>query len=178
MKVDGTGTPHLLLLPPPKLHFQEEETDPALPWLCPFALKGHLTTSWWYECIPHGKIILKKSKDDPSHEGKHDLQWSGNLFHCQHNICNIDLPFLSAVAHPSSNDGGMLFFAYLIETWWQNRDPVMSGLVSLHPCFHLHFFADFPALLMGFRKLIFSNGLDYATTATAMPNHISCWHFV
>jgi len=54
----------------------------------------------------------------------------------------------------------------------------MSSLVSLHLHFHLQFFADSQVLLTGFQKLIFSNGLDYATTASTAPSHISCWHFV
>jgi len=152
----------------------------------------------------------KKSKDDPTHEGKHDLQWSGDLFRCQHNIWNADiaawlggvhlgqdadvqmesklsvwlpeawpflpgkvgLPFLSAVAHPSSNDGSVLFFACMVKTCQCNRDPVMSGLVALHPIF-IHIFANSLAFLSSFCKHIFSNGL-----ASVMPNHISCWYFL
>jgi len=33
----------------------------------------------------------KKSKDDPSYVGKHDLQWLGELFQCQHNQRHTDL---------------------------------------------------------------------------------------
>jgi len=54
----------------------------------------------------------------------------------------------------------------------------MSGLISLHPCFRLRFFADSQTLVTGFQKLVFSNGLDYANTAYTAPNHISLWHFV
>jgi len=54
----------------------------------------------------------------------------------------------------------------------------MLRLTNLPPCFHPHFFDDSSALLAGFRKLIFSNGLDYTSTVAVAPNHISSWHFL
>jgi len=93
-------------------------------------------------------------------------------------LANASLPFLSAAANSSSNNGCMLFFACLVKTWQCNSEPVMSGLVALHLHFCPHLFANSPALLTGSHKLVSSSGLDYATTTFAMPNHISCWHFL
>jgi len=90
-EADCPGAAHLPIRLPPILHFQEEEITTAFTWLRPFHPKGSLATSWWYACIPHGKIVLKKSKEDPSHEGKHDLQWSGDLFRCQKSVCHVDI---------------------------------------------------------------------------------------
>jgi len=213
---DSPGEHQIPLPQLPHLRLQLDNAPAALPWLQMFPPTGALQKSWWYECILEDKITFKKSKDDPSHEGKHDLQWSGLLFKKQCNVQSVDivawlgrvhlgpnadlcmeatpsvqlpeewrflpgkvgLPFLSAVAHATSNDGCALFFACLMMTWRRRGDPVMAGIVSLQPYFRPCFFTDSPVLLSGFQKLIFSNGLDYATTTSAAPPPVSCWHFV
>jgi len=66
--------------PHPKLRFHHQAVQEPLPWLRPFAPLPAQAARWWYDCIPLGPITLKRSKDDPAHVGKHELQWSGELF--------------------------------------------------------------------------------------------------
>jgi len=80
----------LLKIPRERFFACSHRFQHTLSWLCSFTPKGSFTASQWYECIPHGKIILKKSKDNPAHKKKHDLLWFEELFLYQCNMQNAD----------------------------------------------------------------------------------------
>jgi len=64
----------------PSLKFVYQVTPQRQHWLQPHMVGEDQGHRGWFDCLPVEMIILKKSKDDPSHAGKHDLQWSGHLF--------------------------------------------------------------------------------------------------
>ncbi len=69
----------------PSLKFVYQEIIPRQHWLQPHTAEEDQGHRGWFDCLPVEAIVLKKSKDDPSHAGKHDLQWSGHLFRSQAN---------------------------------------------------------------------------------------------
>jgi len=85
--------PHL------KLRFHHQVVPEPLPWLHPFALPSAQAAHWWYDCIPLGPITLKRSKDDLAHLGKHNLQWSGELFWNQTNNWVVDIAAMLGGVH-------------------------------------------------------------------------------
>jgi len=203
--------------PHPKLRFHHQTVPEPLPWLRPFTPPSAQAARWWYDCIPLGPITLKRSKDDPAHLGKHDLQWSGKLFRNQTNNRVVDVaamlggvhlgpeavlhlesapsvvlgdewrflpgkvawPFLSAVCDKSRNDDAVLFFNLMLENYTRFGNPILGPTLHLLPQFRRGFFGDSSALMTGFRRLQFHNGLAYADLSPpTLPNHISVWHFL
>jgi len=69
-------------------------------------------------------------------------------------------------------------FYHLFDNYTYNRDPVMVSTIPMLLCFCSQFFKQSRALMVGFKSLTFSYGLDYATTASTFPEHVSFWHFV
>jgi len=90
----------------------------------------------------------------------------------------VGLPFLTAMTKESTNIITLQYFTCTFESYCRNGDLVMLHLINLPLCFRPRFFEDSLALLAGFCKLIFSNGLDYASTSAVAPDHISSWHFL
>jgi len=76
---------------PPHLWFTHLSTAGVTRWLQTHSMPPTDHPQWWYDCIPHIAIILKKSKDDPVPGGKHNKQWSGILFCQQTNVKSVDL---------------------------------------------------------------------------------------
>jgi len=87
-------------------------------------------------------------------------------------------PFISSVCKAETHDIATKYFYRLFDNYTRHGDPVMGSTIHMLPRFRARFFEQSHALMAGFKTLMFSHGLDYATMASTYPDHVSLWHFV
>jgi len=121
-----------------------------------------------------GGVYLGKTTDLRMHDNPSvplPVEWWFALGH-------VAWPFISSVCKADSHDITTKYFHCLFNNYTRNGDPIMVSTIHMLPHFCSQFFEQSRALMAGFKMLTFSHALNYTSTASTYPEHVSLWHFV